>query len=77
MTTNHMNTPKTIAVQMTGTTDWPRPGDYLRCGIQTTHDTRTEWCLAEVIYWSTALDQESIRRLGVYLTQKWGWSDIH
>ena len=77
VTTNHMNTLETIAVQLTGAIDWFRPGDYLRCGIQTTHDTPTEWCLAEVIYWSTALDQESIRRLGVYLTQKWGWSDIH
>ena len=77
VTTNHMNTLETIAVQMTGTIDWFRPGDYLRCGIQTTHDTPTEWCLAVVIYWSIALDQESIRRLGVYLTQKWGWSDIH
>ena len=72
-----MNTLETIAVQKKGTTDWFRPGDYLRCGIQTTHDTPTEWCLAEVMYWSTALYQESIRRLGVYLTQKRGWSDIN
>ena len=77
VTTNHMNTLETIAVQTTGNIDWFRPGDYLRCGIQRTHDTPTEWCLAEVIYWSTALDQASIRQLGVYLTQKWGWSDIH
>ena len=26
---------------------------------------------------TTALDQELIRQLGVYLTQKWGWSDIN
>ena len=76
MTTNHMNTLETIAVQMMGTINWFRPGDYLRCGIQTTHDTPTEWCLAEVIYWLTALHQESIQRLGVWLTQKWGRSDI-
>ena len=76
MTTNRMNTLETIAVQRTGTIDWFRPGDHLRCGIQTTHDTPTEWCLAEVMYWSTALDQEWIRQLGIYVTQKWGWPDI-
>ena len=53
VTTNHMNTPEIIAVQKTGTVDWFRRGDYLRCGIQTTHDTPTKWCLAEVIYSST------------------------
>ena len=77
VTTNHRNTLETIAVQKTGTIDWFQPGDYVRCGIQMTHDTPTEWCLAEVIYWSTALDQGSIWRLGVYLTLKRGWSDIN
>ena len=76
VTTSRMNTLETIAVQKTGTMDWFPPGNYLRYGIQTAHDTPTEWCLAEVIYWSTALDQVSIRRLGISLTQKWGWSDI-
>ena len=76
VTTHRMNTLETIAVQRMGTIDWFEPGNYLRYGIQTAHDTPTECCFAEVIYWSTAVDQVSIRRLGIYLTQKWGWSDI-
>ena len=71
VTTNRMNTLETIAVQRTGTINWFQPGDYIRCGISMAHDTPTEWCLAELMYWSTVLDHESIRRLGIYLTKKW------
>ena len=77
VTTHRFNTLETAgAVQRTGNNAWFSSGNYMRCGIQGIQTETTDWCLAEVIYWSTALDQGSLQQLRLYLAQKWGWVDL-
>ena len=77
VTTHRFNTLETAgAVQRTGNNAWLSSGHYMRCGIQGIQTETTDWCLAEVIYWSTALDQGSLQQLRLYLAQKWGWVDL-